>query len=560
MHAAHLDLAFCSSEDESCPATNLQTWCSSVATASAANHAATTELEFCEYPQELVFRVNRGIPTPLDSLHILAHHTKIPTRIEVFTSSSPAAATAHRDDTREPAEFRRLGYVTLQSNEATGFSVRELKIVHLQRRERVTLVRLVLHRCHTNNKHNLFQQVGLLSVIACEAPAALPSPQRRVVELSRNSASWRTRGFLPPLQLVPSVGLENDGDSTTEPTDHLFSTSLSLLRANAAYEVWVPELRAFTTPLEIYERIQAGYGGAAQSGDAALAQRWRAIRLECRHLLSKLNTLQRTFDVTNRLLANDEDRAAMFEEIELVVQDFGALGSKAFGRGLSLPYERWTPVESDLKQTAGRQLNKTKSNSTRSTRASDVKSHQLLTPAVGKNDLEGILDALLVRLGDRQAVIRNNAAFSILKVAELTRPGGTFVMHLLLKRLEGKQVGVTDQVLYALLKLFSALLLAFHCCASIDIAPKRVLRFLARCDGDLHASPHIRDATKQLTLAMYHEVGASVMQRYLDRLPAEIQEMYQRQFKIDDERKPDTGIPETATAKSADASSTRVDQ
>lgn len=110
-------------------------------------------------------------------------------------------------------------------------------------------------------------------------------------------------------------------------------------------------------------------------------------------------------------------------------------------------------------------------------------------------------------------------------------------MHFTLKRLEDKQLDVTDQVLHAVLKLFSALLLSFHCCASIDIAPKRVLRFLARCDGNLHANPHIRDATRQLTLVMYSEVGASVMQNYLSRLPVEVQEMYQLQFRITDEKK-----------------------
>lgn len=84
---AHLDLVFCSSEDASCPATNLQTRCSSIATAATGDGSKRTgskqscllplvmrdsggwESErFCEYPQELVFRVNRGIPTPLDSV------------------------------------------------------------------------------------------------------------------------------------------------------------------------------------------------------------------------------------------------------------------------------------------------------------------------------------------------------------------------------------------------------------------------------------------------------------------------------------------------------------
>lgn len=110
-------------------------------------------------------------------------------------------------------------------------------------------------------------------------------------------------------------------------------------------------------------------------------------------------------------------------------------------------------------------------------------------------------------------------------------------MHFILKKLEDKQLQLTDQILHAILKLFSALLVSFHCCASIDIAPRRVLRFMLRSDADLHANPHIREAAKQLTLALYNEVGSDAIQSYLVKLPAETQEMYQQHFKSCDEKK-----------------------
>lgn len=284
-------------------------------------------------------------------LHILAHHTKIPTRIEVFTSSSPAIVAPSRD-TRESATFRRLGYVVLQSNAATGFSARELKIVRLERREKVTLIWLVLHRCHTTNTHNIFQQVGLLSVIACEAPAAArPSPHTRSVDLNQSNV---VHGVLPRLQEERAESRIKFTTTTTPLNSHANAMNPSassdsndtidtavLSTSGAVYEVWIPELRAFTTPLEIWERIQASDTIAAQSGDTKLAQQWRTLRLECRHLLHKLSVLQRTFDATNHLLATDDDRSAMFEEIELVVQELGVLGSQAFMRALSLPPTRW---------------------------------------------------------------------------------------------------------------------------------------------------------------------------------------------------------------------------
>lgn len=115
-------------------------------------------------------------------------------------------------------------------------------------------------------------------------------------------------------------------------------------------------------------------------------------------------------------------------------------------------------------------------------------------------------------------------------------------MHFILKQLEAsrkqqRHLVVSDQVLHAVLKLFSALLLSFHCCASIDIAPRRVLKLLLRSDAAMHASPHIRDAAKQLTLVMYNEVGPEIMRGYLTKLPPEVQEMYEAQFRINDGKK-----------------------
>lgn len=113
-------------------------------------------------------------------------------------------------------------------------------------------------------------------------------------------------------------------------------------------------------------------------------------------------------------------------------------------------------------------------------------------------------------------------------------------MHFILKQLEDshykQRLQVSDQVLHAVLKLFSAVLLSFHCCASIDIAPRRVLKFLLRSDAAMHANPHIRDAAKQLTLVMYNEVGWEVMKGYLMKLPLEVQEMYQAQFRLNDKK------------------------
>lgn len=107
--AVHLDLVFYSSEDDCFPAANLQTKCHAAAGVSAtttpavalqpprddhefpaargSGEAAAADAlqrncvlspvlhdggweseKFCEYPQELVFQVNRGIPTHIGSV------------------------------------------------------------------------------------------------------------------------------------------------------------------------------------------------------------------------------------------------------------------------------------------------------------------------------------------------------------------------------------------------------------------------------------------------------------------------------------------------------------
>lgn len=277
----------------------------------------------------------------------------------MFTSSS----TKTHPNELVP-EFQRLGFVSFQSNETTGFASRELKLVHLQaphsrsQNNKITLIRLVLHRCH-ENRLNLFQQVGLLSVVAFTEHRDLSNS---------SSQSWsplRGSGFLPSLQ--PSGGLAHTEDECSP--DHLFSASLSPLRATYAakvspdrrlpakpfasapaliiqqthhdenrseshngdseeYEVWIPELREFQTPLQIATRVRL-CRELAVSASAAKATLWRSMDLESRHLLNKLAILQRTYDDTQHLMGVD-DRIAMHEEIDLVVHDFGVLGSKAF--------------------------------------------------------------------------------------------------------------------------------------------------------------------------------------------------------------------------------------
>lgn len=58
-------------------------------------------------------------------------------------------------------KFNRLGYLSLESNEKSGFQARELKSVYVDAFS--LLLKIVLHKCHVN-KYNLYNQVGVIAV------------------------------------------------------------------------------------------------------------------------------------------------------------------------------------------------------------------------------------------------------------------------------------------------------------------------------------------------------------------------------------------------------------
>jgi centrosomal protein CEP104 len=58
-------------------------------------------------------------------------------------------------------KFNRLGYLSLESNEKSGFQARELKSVYVDAFS--LLLKIVLHKCHVN-KFNLYNQVGLIAI------------------------------------------------------------------------------------------------------------------------------------------------------------------------------------------------------------------------------------------------------------------------------------------------------------------------------------------------------------------------------------------------------------
>ncbi|KAF1328988.1 hypothetical protein FI667_g6483, partial [Globisporangium splendens] len=578
--AAHLDLVLCSSADSNFPAHNLQTKCysNSLTTANEAkDHEKDDEEENAFLPA-----LHGGW------LYLLSHYAKIASRIEIFTSSY-----AHRRlEWETHASFQRLGFVSFQANEQSNFTTRELKIIAFPMQEKITMIRLVLHSCHAN-QHNLFEQVGLLSVVAAQVP---PSSI-----LLRSSASWdATKGIsslnelsydLPPLRYARSFEEHGSESNPDKQLDHVFSSSLSPIRSKYAnalspsrmihgarsldssspshlshltegnslnnYEIWIPELKEYRTPLQIstHTRLRVDRARSAGSKGAIVMQAWKSTELECRHLDNKLEILQRTYNDTSHLIV-EHDRVALQDEIDSILQEFGTLGSKVVEREVVLKQRLSSPdhllERHQSPHTSIAQVFPDLENSIQSEiwQVREDAIWELVAFFKGNADnanqnalMEEALYLVKPTLQDAngQVLLLHARCFTF---AEWSRQASgafiverqcTFVLHPILKKLEKKQFQLTDQVLYAVLKLISALLQSFHCCASIDIAPRRIFRFLLRSDAEFHANPHVRETAKQLTLAMYAEVGSDIMQSYLVKLPLETQEMDRDLFRARDE-------------------------
>ena len=78
---------------------------------------------------------------------------QIATRVEVFVG----APQNPLDTDPNNCIFKRLGYLSFDSNERSNHQARELKSVHVN--VQAFLIRLLIHRCHVN-KLNIYNQVG----------------------------------------------------------------------------------------------------------------------------------------------------------------------------------------------------------------------------------------------------------------------------------------------------------------------------------------------------------------------------------------------------------------
>ena len=158
------------SEDPSYPAEELNVH--------SPNTRGWQSIKFCEYPQEIGFEIDGG-DVRLSQVQILSHQSKIATKVEIFIGQG---------NSYNSAQFKRLGYLSLDSNERSQYQARELKTVYIDNPGRY--IRLVVHRNFVN-KQNLFNQVGIVAVnlLGADSSGGDRGPNSGAAALGQGSGS-----------------------------------------------------------------------------------------------------------------------------------------------------------------------------------------------------------------------------------------------------------------------------------------------------------------------------------------------------------------------------------
>ena len=120
------------------------------------------------YPQTLILQFITK--AELKQVQFLSHNIKISKRIDLLYFSGDGYC--YGDDVRK-FKFHKLGFVSLASNENTGFSVRELKSVYVE--AKCEFLKIVFHEPF-RIKFNKFSQVGLISLNCFGFPLMAPNP------------------------------------------------------------------------------------------------------------------------------------------------------------------------------------------------------------------------------------------------------------------------------------------------------------------------------------------------------------------------------------------------
>lgn len=147
-------------------------------------------LKFCDYPQEIGLQLEEDaemLGKKLGQVQLLSHQSKIASRVEIFVGLGRDYGSA---------SFERLGFMTLDVNERSNLTARELKTVYIDDKP-AQFLKFIIHRPH-HNTQNLFTQIGIIAInilghdvapVVAESKDVAPASTSGSNELMKNATN-----------------------------------------------------------------------------------------------------------------------------------------------------------------------------------------------------------------------------------------------------------------------------------------------------------------------------------------------------------------------------------
>ena len=144
-----------------------------------------------------------------------------------------------------------------------------------------------------------------------------------------------------------------------------------------------------------------------------------------------------------------------------------------------------------------------------------------------------MIELLLSKLGHVQAHFRDAASIAILEMADTDNIGATYAVLRVVK--SGK--GSSWRSLKCKLKILRAIVLEHHCGKVSGISAKTVMSFMSRSGAHTHANAEVREAARELSVAVFLDIGHEIEQ-YLDSLrPVQLDEYHVEFEKVKNSQK-----------------------
>jgi len=97
----------------------------------------------------------------LRRIKLLSHEFKIASKVELFMGVLATEASQTQEALWQNCSFKRVGFLTLSTNEENDFNARELKKVKLD--VSCCFMKFLLYTNH-ENRRNIFSQVGVVAI------------------------------------------------------------------------------------------------------------------------------------------------------------------------------------------------------------------------------------------------------------------------------------------------------------------------------------------------------------------------------------------------------------